>query len=667
MENMPYSCSLHAIMPLGLHIKTDNDIQNIATDEDGRWKTVHKTIIEEALRARADQHDNSKLAMSLTSEIVNSTRDEDRAALASDEAVAHGLTSLRKNIATEYEGLARQPYFARVVTREGDKSVEFRLGTASFPSQRIVDWRRAPISQLYYSYKQDEEFDEIIQGRERSGKIILRRGYQGIDDSLKSIELPEGNISRQGDKWIFDSQDEVMSRAPGHDGHLPPILSLITEEQFGLITHEAKRPVVIQGIAGSGKTTVALHRLAWLLHEDNSDASPQNCLVMVFNRALKSYIETTLPELGIEGIAIKTYHQWLMTLLGDIVGHRDYGSFHKIREAEIFKSSPDCLKLIRKYVNEYTDIPTGGYMEDLHRFFRYLGEREIFWPKWQSVSDQLKKQAGEKLHDQQDDTILANLIYTREGTYKCKGSGLHNLCDHIVIDEAQDFGVMEICAILGALDADRTVTIVGDECQKIISNRHFEGWEILLKEAGFSDTQPISLTVSHRTTQEIMDIAAFVRGNTFISHDGSRAIRHGPTPTVIKTDSFEVQPNMIGRWMEARLREDPRSLSAIICRWPKQAERLAEVLKKEGYSFVKWAHRDNFDFSPGVIVTNVHQVKGLEFRNVLIVNPTEAQYSPVNDEDRNLLYVAITRAEQKLDFICCGKPTLLLPQMHKGS
>lgn len=640
-------------------------IENIVADEVARWQQIHSAVVEEAIRTNSDMHDNRKLARKLTAELVNSKSDEDKAQLASDEAVAHGLSKLRKHFTENFEDLAKQPYFARVVTNENGKEIEFYLGTTSFPRHRIVDWRRAPISQLYYNYKEGDEFDELIQGRERSGVIKLRRGYKGSHNELQVIEVPEGIIRKQNNEWIFEDRRSVSSRSAGHDGHLPPILSLITREQFELISHSADKPVIIQGVAGSGKTTVALHRLAWLLHADNSNADPARCMVVVFNRALKTYIETTLPELGIQGVAIRTYHQWLGSIAKEFGGGGPYNDFPKTREAEQFKSSPICLIEINEYVREFPDCAGGGYKEDLFRFFSGMSGKKLFWPKWEKISDELLIQARERLYDQQDDSILLNLVYAREGYYPCSPKTKLHSCDHIVIDEAQDYGVVDIRALLGALGTDKTVTIVGDVAQKIVMNRHFGSWEELLKEAGFGETAPIKLNVSHRSTEEIMGVARHLRSDIDFSATSLMTVRNGPEPAVILTDNYETQPHLIGLWMQERVKENPHSLSAVICRWPKQAEHLAGVLRKIGYPFVRWGYRENFDFSPGVTVTNVHQVKGLEFRNVLIVNPTEEQYSPQKEEERNLLYVATTRAEVRLDFICRGRPTSMLPAIRK--
>ncbi len=645
---------------------TEAELQEIARDEDERWRSVHAAVKSRIARAEQDMHGDRKMARELTSQLVASTRDEDKQSLASDEAVAHGLSKLRKDIVDDFTGLVRQPYFARVVTEEAGKNVEFRLGTASFPEQRIVDWRKAPISQLYYNYREGDEFDEVIQDREREGRILVRRAFQGVEARLNVIELPSGVLRRENGAWVTDHPDMMLSRAGGHDGHLPPILSLITPEQFDLITRDAQRPVIIQGIAGSGKTTVALHRLAWLLHEENSSCKAERSLVVVFNRALKVYIDTTLPELGVEGVAIRTYHQWVRGVAKEIAGDLPLGSFRRSREAEQFKSSPLCLHALRDYVEKNPSPPSGGAAEDLFCFFAFMSRRDEIWPRWNTVRTQFEEQAEKRSCDEQDDTILLNLVYAREGCYPVRSSKALAVCDHIVIDEAQDFGVMEIHAMLGALDADRTVSIVGDAGQKIVMNRHFGGWEELLREAGFVGMTPIELTVSHRSTREVMDVAAYVRGKDNPISDGKRAPRRGPAPALIRAEGYETEPHLIASWISKRMEEDPYSLSGVICRLPAQAEHLTQVLRRMGHSFVRWGHRDQFDFSPGVTVTNVHQVKGLEFRNVLIVNPTESQYRAESEEDRNLLYVAVTRAEQRLDVICVGKPTPLLPQLARG-
>ena len=644
---------------------TEEEAQILGKEESELWQKTYTAIVDEIHRTQTDFHHDRKLARQLTSELVATRREEDKVQLGSDERVAHGLTQLRKNQSESLENLEEQPYFARVITMEEKRDVEFRLGTASFPEQRIIDWRKAPISKLYYDYREGDEFAETIQGQEREGFIQLRRSYHGKKNRLHIIETAQGNLYSQNGAWKVERGSESLSRTGNHDGHLPPILSLITPEQFKLITKDSRKPMLIQGIAGSGKTTVALHRLAWLLHKDNAGLDPTRCLVVMFNRSLKTYIETTLPELNIHGVPIQTFQQWANQLATDIAGPRPTGTFKKSRELEQFKSSAVCLDLLQKYKAQTSEQKTSSPVEDLFCFYTFAADQEIFWPKWEPVRLQLREQVQAKVCEFQDDSVILQLVYAEHGYYPVRNPKNLGLLDHVVVDEAQDFGLMEIRALLNAVDQNRTMTIVGDVAQKIVMGRNFSSWEEMLRDAGFEETTPVMLTVSHRSTKEIMEVASRLRQEPLPANNATRS---GPTPSFIRAQVSETIPNYVGQWIQKRTEENPNALSAIICRWPKEAQLLVDQLRQLGHPSVRLGHRDQFEFSPGVVVTNVNQVKGLEFRNVLVVEPSEENYgAAASEEERNLLYVAVTRAESRLDFIGSTSPTKLLPTLMRGN
>jgi len=628
----------------------------VGKDEKERWESVYEAVVQEIKQTHKEWSADKKLARELTSQIVASRRDEDKASLASDEAVAHGLSKLRKDKTTGLASLIDQPYFARVITKENGKEIEFRLSTASLPSQRIIDWRKAPISKLYYDYQQGEEFFAEIQGREREGRIKLRRSYHGVEKKLNIIELPEGSLTQVDDQWELTKKQDTFSRDPGQSGHLPPILSLITKDQFELITENPEDSLVIQGIAGSGKTTVALHRLAWLLHEDNTDCQAHKSLVVMQSPGLKAYVQLTLPELKVDGVPIQLFTHWSDSLLKNIIGDRPKRRFPKTSAYECFKSSYGLMEILRKYM-EVAQDPPQDHLTDLFAFFQHVIDHgDNVDP---SFKEALKEQIKEQKTDDQDDTLLLQLIYLREGYYPVRSPAILGELDHLVIDEAQDFGLMEITALLYALKDNRAVTLVGDLAQKIRENREFASWEEMLSQAGFENTTPISLDVSHRTTQQIINVAHTLRGDLDTQ---SSAIRHGPVPSFIRAQSPQEIPHYIGRWIDERLDEHRFTFCGIICRTPESAERLFQILRKKlGFSSVRHGTRDQFDFSPGVMVTDAEQVKGLEFRNVLVVEPSARNYLPHNLINQNLLYVTMTRAEYRLDFVGCEKPTPLLP------
>jgi DNA helicase-2/ATP-dependent DNA helicase PcrA len=340
---------------------------------------------------------------------------------------------------------------------------------------------------------------------------------------------------------------------------------------------------------------------------------------------------------------------------------------------ERFKSSAVCLQLMNKYVEAHFDRDASNWVADLFRFFEFLVRQDVFWPRWDEIRRQLKEQIARRHCEEQDDPLILHLVYLERGYYPVRSAESLGVCDHVVIDEAQDFGLVEIKALLNAVDQKRTVTIVGDLAQKIVMGRNFDSWEVVLRDAGFENTTPIELTVSYRTTREIMDLAKHVRAATEPGYPRkgvgeevpAGGSRRGPIPSFFKTDSAAVLPNLVANWIRARQAENPNALSAVICRHPKEAQALTEEVRKLGLPSVRWGHREQFDFSPGVVVTSVHQVKGLEFRNVLVVEPSEENY-PSEEEGRNLLYVAATRAEVRLDFAGTRPPAKLLPALPKG-
>src|SRR5690606_15798596 len=110
-----------------------------------------------------------------------------------------------------------------------------------------------------------------------------------------------------------------LTDVDGEDKHLREITALIDPRQFELITRPDSGPVVIQGGAGSGKTTIGLHRLAYLAYQDRRRFRPDRMLVIVFNQALARYISQVLPALDVNGVPVKTYETWATELRRNLI------------------------------------------------------------------------------------------------------------------------------------------------------------------------------------------------------------------------------------------------------------------------------------------------------------------------------------------------------------
>jgi DNA helicase-2/ATP-dependent DNA helicase PcrA len=234
---------------------------------------------------------------------------------------------------------ARSPYFGRIVLEESGRKREVLIGRGTYldtrTGVRIVDWRDAPVSRVYYRYDEGDDYDEVFGGKAVEGEVITRRSLAIVDATMRRIGSPQGTFirARNGD-WVRVGADAAQLRGgqgaalrpeqhhrPGtlgigrddigrEDKHLPEIAALIDPRQFDLITRPEAGLVVIQGGAGSGKTTIGLHRMAYLSYQQPRRFRPDRMLALVFNDALARYISRVLPALGVEGVPVVTYARW---------------------------------------------------------------------------------------------------------------------------------------------------------------------------------------------------------------------------------------------------------------------------------------------------------------------------------------------------------------------
>jgi DNA helicase-2/ATP-dependent DNA helicase PcrA len=236
----------------------------------------------------------------------------------------------------------RSPYFGRMVLEEGGRRREVLIGRGTYVDTRsgirVVDWRDAPVSRLYYRYGEGDDYSETFGDREIDGQVVVRRSVTIADGTLRRINAPQGQFMQtraggwerlsEGRLRLGGGQGTAARPETGKRGrlgvgggltdsenkHLREITPLIDQRQFELITQPDSGLVVIQGGAGSGKTTIGLHRLAYLAFQDPKRFRPDRMLVIVFNEALVRYIGQVLPSLGLTGVSIRTYRDWAARL-----------------------------------------------------------------------------------------------------------------------------------------------------------------------------------------------------------------------------------------------------------------------------------------------------------------------------------------------------------------
>ena len=229
------------------------------------------------------------------------------------------------------------PYFGHLRLREevrGRGAVErdVFIGRATFVDAvtrvNVVDWRHAPVSQLFYRYAEGSDYEERFGDRDVEGEIVARRIVTIEGGALRRVACPQGVWARRADGgWertdlptheLAGGQETAIRPARGKlgaapagrqalDRHLPEIAALIDPRQFDLITARDAGVVVIQGGAGSGKTTVGLHRLGYLAFSYPEKFAPRKLAVVTSGAALAAYIGQLLPSLGVAGVQAVTF------------------------------------------------------------------------------------------------------------------------------------------------------------------------------------------------------------------------------------------------------------------------------------------------------------------------------------------------------------------------
>ncbi len=277
-----------------------------------------------------------------------------------------------------------KPYFARVNFKQNDRSIEelLYIGKASVfdrESQQpiIVDWR-SPIANVYYDGRLGlVEYE--AEGEVYEGYLSLKRQYEIEDGFLQSFRDVD-----------LTTNDELLqeSLAKSSDNRLTEIVSTIQAEQNQIIRADLNRPIIVQGAAGSGKTTIALHRISYFIYTLGHNFNPENMMIIAPNRLFIDYISEVLPELGVDRIRQTTYIDYVQDCikkrikvipqekkLMELVQANEQNS-QRIKWISTFKGSLQYQQLLQEYMKEIenTFYPSQDFTVEK---FRLMTARKI--------------------------------------------------------------------------------------------------------------------------------------------------------------------------------------------------------------------------------------------------------------------------------------------------
>jgi DNA helicase-2/ATP-dependent DNA helicase PcrA len=637
----------------------------------------------------------------LREELLSGRGATDRAALADEynrqTALLEHLRTAPRNIAVA----SASPYFGHLRLREDDEEWDLCLGNGTFiaGAARIVDWRNAPISRLFYRYGQGETYEEEISGRTRSGSIAARRLLTIRDARLQRIEAPEGVFradASASDGWaisqhepprlaggeaaavaVYRAGDAALRRlgsAPGGpplraDKHLPDIAALIDPEQFGLITRPTSGAVVIRGTAGSGKTTVALHRVAYLAYDDPAIDSWRS-LVVVFSRALRDYVSHVLPPLGVRRVRVCTLHDWaleqrrrLFPKLPPETRDDAPAVVHKLMHhpamltalAEQVARTPGARSAAQAIDDWGSALSQAPFLADV--FARVApgalsaGEidRASDWCR-QRTLDLTAALAGDPHADvaltPADDALLLRAWQLRVGPITT-ADGRPLRLRHIVVDEVQDFSPLEVRILIDCLDEHRSLTLAGDTQQHVLQEAGFTSWSDFFRYLGLAGTEISTLRVSYRSTHEIVAFAQAVLGDLREDDTPPETRRGGPPVELFRFTDHGAAVAFLAAALNRLASDEPLASVAVLTPSAELSDLYARGLQSAEVPRVARVRDQEFRFAPGIEVTEVAQVKGLEFDYVVLVEVSTANY-PDAPHARRLLHVGATRAIHQL-------------------
>ena len=587
------------------------------------------------------------------------------------------------------------PYFGRIdflEKKENSKVMPTYIGIHTFydPESRatlIHDWR-APVSSMFYDHELGEAGYRSPSG-EIKGEISLKRQYRIRGGKMEF--MIESALTVHDDIL----QKELSSNA---DDKMKNIVATIQREQNRIIRNEDIRTLIIQGVAGSGKTSIALHRIAYLLYTFRDSISSKDILIVSPNKVFSDYISNVLPELGEETVPETSMEQILSGVLEHKYKYQTYfGLVNELLEKPssslidriAYKASFGFISELDKFIlhientyfkaadvklTKYITIPAPFIEEQYLRFNRYPIRRR-FDAMADYMLDMLKIQyaftvttAGRNLLKKEIRLMFAGnndiQVYkdffkwtNNPGMFKMRkghtleysdlaplaylhlaleGSGNQPFrVKHLLIDEMQDYSPIQYKVIQKLFPCRKTV--LGDAGQSV--NPYGSSTAETIQKS-LTASEIMKLCKSYRSTFEITDFAQKIHPNAELEP----VARHGEKPQILQFGSAVEELSGIMGLISTYRKSGYKSLG-IICKTEQQAREMADVLKSYAND-ISFLSSQSSAFVQGIVITSAHMAKGLEFDEVIIPQTDERNYR--SEIDKSMLYVAVTRAMHRL-------------------
>lgn len=587
--------------------------------------------------------------------------------------------------------IQNSPYFGKITFEddEGNKDIYIGLTYLTKDNDNVIyDWR-SPISSVFYDYEHGK------CSYSAPGGII-----EGYLHNKRQFTIENSKIKR-----VFDSkltiQDEMLQEVltRKNNDYMKNIVNTIQAEQNAIIRNVEDKNLIVQGIAGSGKTSVALHRIAFLLYKIKNLTSDK-ILIFAPNHIFSEYISNVLPELGEENTKETTFSDFLEAYIKEYKNIESFTSFIEryYKKEELYtdliklKQSNEIIPVIEKYIQNYTkktrftsEIFNRELYVPLEKLNYYLNERYSSIPLLERIDEislkiaeqefrnnkskarQIRKWLRERLNISIDmKEIYKNFFRSKEFIdiygHELPESYINRLDEKdISYEDACLFVYMKSLLMFLGNDylIEQTIvdeaqdysileymllkkilkrskfTILGDINQTI--NPYYEYKSLNELKSVFTDSvNYIELNKTYRSSPEIIEHANKILGLNLVS-----AIRRNTSIPV----EFRYEDNLKEQLIKdiENLKKDNKSI-AIITKTDTEAATIYKLLKKDMNELTLIANNSKA-FSRELVVIPSYMAKGLEYDATIVYTEKDNQFTY---KERYLYYVACTRSQHHL-------------------
>lgn len=340
-------------------------MNNIILDEENKKLTsVIQYVKKEKIRLTEAEENQAREAEKLKLAAAGS--------FTMDSFVAEKVHNISKRLLNNIKKSLETPYFTRLdfknsSTKQISQLYIGKWGITDPKTQKpiVVDWR-SPVANLYYTHQVGPADYDTPDGNVK-GDILLKRLFEIKNAEIKSII--EADIISEGEYL-----NDVLSDHA--DARLKDIVTTIQSEQNAVLRCNHRIPLIVQGVAGAGKTTIALHRIMWMLYTYQETMEPENVMVIAPSPLFLDYISAVLPDMGVEDVIQETFYGLACRLCGKklykvddssvllklLDNHADEYEKQKVKDYAKFKGSLKYKKILENYIKTLPNLilPGGG-------------------------------------------------------------------------------------------------------------------------------------------------------------------------------------------------------------------------------------------------------------------------------------------------------------------